>query len=500
MKETSVEKQYISHSSAIAFFGIIFLILMAFFTQVHPLIPYDGDDWANLSGFRAAIPKWGIWNPIKILPEVSFPVIGFIAAFLVTPLTHDYILSITWTSAVFLSLIIVAYLFLFTKILERKFSLNPCVIYTLTTAFFLFHFLALQIPGRASQYLFAAGSLTCIFHYTIPALLNLSLVEYFIAYGLPKQIPFERGIVHCSLLIFFIYLAIFSNILNSIVLIAFISSCLLWEYKFTFLSFKNLKSILKENPFLLGILAVWFLSLLFEMTGGRAQSIGASILQLPIKQTWLRLWNAIAPVGKSFPAAVALITVSSYYIVVKRCPNALKQDYISLIGRLLLSCAFLLCYLLLVCAKAAPGYIGRSDVLIDLYGFIILIVLCMTAFLLKKHPKTFVVAPIILLIIAVKVMSGSYLEPTVGRISPNICYQVDYDLISQIVQAEQNYQEEMVLRVPKGNNRSNWPHSMHMGGAIARTLYRHGIIQRPIKISIQPDVTMNVKYNIPIQK
>ncbi len=500
MKDTSVKKQPIFSYSSIAFFGIIFLILIAFFTQVHPLIPYDGDDWANLSGFRAAIPKWGIWNPIKILPEDSFPVIGFIAAFIVTPLTHDYILSITLTSAAFFSLMIIAYLFLFSKILERRFHLDPCIIYTLTATFFLFHFLALQIPDRASQYLFGAVNLTCIFHYTIPALLNLSLVEYFIAYGLPKCIPFERGIGHCSLLIFFIYLAIFSNVLNSIILVAFISSCLLWEYKFALLSFKNLKSILKENMFLLGILAVWFLSLLFEMTGGRAQSIGANILQLPIKQTWLCLWNTIKSAGKSFPIAVAFITLFSYYFVVKRYPNTLKQNYISLIGRLLLSCAFVFCYLLLVCAKAGPGYFGRTDVLIDLYGFIIIIILCMTAFLLKKHPKAFIIAPIVLLIIIIKVMSSSYRESTMGGILPHTCYQVNHDLINQIVQADQNYQEGMILRVPKGDNRDNWPHPMYMGGAIARTLYRHNIIQRPIKISISPDVTMNEKYNIPIQK
>ena len=73
-------------------------------------------------------------------------------------------------------------------------------------------------------------------------------------------------------------------------------------------------------------------------------------------------------------------------------------------------------------------------------------------------------------------------------------------MIEQIKKADEAHQKEMVLHVPKGDNLDNWPHPMYMGENISRTLYRHGIITRPIEITLQPDVSMNEKYNIPIQK
>ena len=58
----------------------------------------------------------------------------------------------------------------------------------------------------------------------------------------------------------------------------------------------------------------------------------------------------------------------------------------------------------------------------------------------------------------------------------------------------------MILVVPKGDDRDNWPHPMYMGGNISRTLYRHGIITQPLKITIKPDTKMNEKYHIAIPK
>ena len=58
----------------------------------------------------------------------------------------------------------------------------------------------------------------------------------------------------------------------------------------------------------------------------------------------------------------------------------------------------------------------------------------------------------------------------------------------------------MILYVPKGNNIDNWPHPMYMGKRISNTLYKHGLISKLIKIKIQPDETLNQKYNIDIPK
>ena len=76
------------------FFGLIFLSIVIFFTTAHPLVPYDGDDWLNLSILRKTVPMTGAYNPIKVLPETLFPLVGLVAAYVVYPLIGDYILSL----------------------------------------------------------------------------------------------------------------------------------------------------------------------------------------------------------------------------------------------------------------------------------------------------------------------------------------------------------------------------------------------------------------------
>ncbi len=482
------------------FFGCIFFALLAFFTEAHMLVPYDGDDWANLSGFRAAFPKVGSWNPIKILPEDSFPIIGYVAAYFVMPFTKDYIFAIAFVSAVFVSSVICCYVFLFSKVLEHRFHLKSYEIYALTFAFFLLHFLIFRSSETGSQYLFGSANLTCFYHYNIPGLLNLCLVEYFLAFGLPKRIPWEKGIAYCALLIFVIYLAIFSNVLENMAFPIFIATYILITYKMDLFKPSNWKTIRKENYFLVIILVVWLISLAFEMTGGRANSIGASFLQLPFTRTLVAAWSTLKGTNKIFLALLVTSLGFFFSCWVRGKWNEETKKLNHIVGWLLVSCAFTFIYLVLVCAKASAGYMASAYVILDACGLLIMAIICVAAIFLKKYPKAFLLAPILLLVISVDVMKGPYAESTMGRVIPQTCYLVNRDIVDQVVKADQAHQKELVLHVPKGDNRDNWPHPMYMGKNFSKTLYRHGIITRPIKITIEPDVSMNKKYNIPIQK
>jgi len=39
-----------------------------------------------------------------------------------------------------------------------------------------------------------------------------------------------------------------------------------------------------------------------------------------------------------------------------------------------------------------------------------------------------------------------------------------------------------------------------MGNALSRTMYKHGLISKQLKITIEPDLDMNKKYHISIPK
>lgn len=164
--------------------------------------------------------------------------------------------------------------------------------------------------------------------------------------------------------------------------------------------------------------------------------------------------------------------------------------------------AFVFIYLVLVCSKAGPSYISRTDVEIGILFWYILIFGLSLAYLLMEHPKWVLVAPLVTLFILVEIVNGrsAFMESNFGRVSPSICYEVDMDILNQIQLADQSESTELELHVPKGDNRDNWPHPNYMGKNICNTLYRDGIISRTFKIKIVPDVNMNKKYHIPVPK
>lgn len=51
----------------------VFGFLFVWFTQIHPLVVYDADDWTYLAYVRSATPIWGDWNPAKVFPETVMP-------------------------------------------------------------------------------------------------------------------------------------------------------------------------------------------------------------------------------------------------------------------------------------------------------------------------------------------------------------------------------------------------------------------------------------------
>lgn len=483
----------------------IFLVMFIFFVKGNMLVPYDGDDWSNLSSMRNAIPMPNGWNPIKILPETLFPITGFFAAYAVNPIIGDYIQSISITSACVLSLIITVYVLLFRRWLVQIWNVSSATSYAFSFLFLLFHFLVFKGKVGANPFLLGSINLTCIFHYLIPALWNASLVLYFWQCRITGTLRFSDNLGKRSFLYIVIYLAIFSNVLSSIILSAYVGACLAKSFiqqrirtKQAFFAYLN------ENKFFVIILVVWFISLILEANGGRSRAIGASIAHLPLYETGMEFIKVFKHINKYFAGTfIFVIAVAGIYYY--KSKNLLKKKVLcNEMTILLLALLGTGMYLLLVCAKSSAGYIGRSDVIIGLFFWILLLLFSCGAYIVAYWQRIILLLPLLLLFFTVQTIYSSgdtyYAEITMGRIDPEICYQIDKDLINQIITAEQEGKTEMILVVPKGDNRDNWPHPMYMGGNISKTLHRHGIIRYPISIKIQPDTSMNETYHIPIPK
>lgn len=98
----------------------IFMFLYIFFTVIVPIVPFDGDDWYFTGAMRLPIPLWGRFNPSKVLPEVLEPLGGYIAAFVIYPITRNYLRSINLVQAFIVTIFILIYLIYYYKYLTKR--------------------------------------------------------------------------------------------------------------------------------------------------------------------------------------------------------------------------------------------------------------------------------------------------------------------------------------------------------------------------------------------
>ena len=99
---------FVKSYSERAFFLLAFSFLFVFFTQVHPLVIYDGDDWRYIAYTRQALPSWNEWNPSRVFAECFQPLMGYFAAYVLTPILGDYLHAQTAAVALLLSLMATA--------------------------------------------------------------------------------------------------------------------------------------------------------------------------------------------------------------------------------------------------------------------------------------------------------------------------------------------------------------------------------------------------------
>ena len=471
------------------FFGVMLMSLILFFTEGHPLVVYDGDDWSQISYRRAAIPQWEGWNPIKVFPETFLPMSGFIAAYVVRPLVQDYIFSITLTCAFVVSLFITAYFIMLYRIAREKLG---CDLYTglsSVMAMFVLHFLIFRSSAGNSTFMFYSNNLTCYYHYVLPAVFNSIMVMYLYVNDNFKSITMTS--FKAGWMIFAVYLVIFSNLFSSIILASYVAFVLLGRLV-KHRGAIGFKAFLKENRMFSWILLVWLISLMFEGSGGNASNFHASLLELPIGKSLTVLGAKLAVVNRVFLGYVVLSLIMLWRLWKNK---KLQEDgHKRILSFSLCNMAVIFIYLLLLASRTRPGYIGREDVLFGMLFYLLLILFYITATYLKSFPETKKAIPVLLFILLLTLFDVRYYKPsTVGQMDPKKCVEIDKDLISQIQAAEAEGKKEMDLLVPKGREQDNWPHPYYFGDDICKTLRIHGLINSNIKITIKPDVSKNLK-------
>ena len=484
--------------------AVIFAAMFLFFSQVHPITPFDGDDWNVISDARPALPKWGGWNPIKILPETFYPICGYIAAYVVAPIIGDYLSAITVTAALILSLFIAAYILLFIEFVKKIFRVDSFLANLTGIIFLLLHFaLFLRHNAQDNIYLFHTIDANCYFNYVIPNLLNAALVLLIAQFDITRNI-FDNVTPRSVALFFAFYLGIFSNILNSSLLGVFVFVELLSRFidLRSRVEWKNfrLKKFFDKNKSLCMILIFWLISLLFEANGGRAKNFTADggDYFANVIQTAAAFFDSIS---HNHGLGLMIFSIVTVIFILTRRNDYEPKIFLNVAAKFAACIPLLAVYTILVAARADINYATRADVQFGLF-FCTLIIFCMTLlYWLKKFPRAAFILPILCFALFTWIFSGkrSFSPSTFGNVPEKICAEISQSIINQIVAADRAGLDEVTVTVPKGDDIDNWPHPLYMGKNISRTLCNHGIISRRIKVIFVPDVRLNALYSLPIK-
>lgn len=480
-------------------YASVFVFIFVWFTQIHPLVLFDADDWNYASYFRWALPQWGGWNPARVFPETFMPLACGISARVLYPLTGDYLRSVMVGSAFVLAACIVGYVYSFERLIHRLFRLAVSPSLMVSSVFFLFHFLVFHSQQASNQYMFYCWDFTCYYFYLIPSLLNASLVMWMSHNTQFDRFCREGDPLRKGFFLLAVYLAIFSNLPSSGILAAFAGCRVLMAFVEQFRKRSGVKQFAQQNFVYIGILTAWLASAIFELSGGRAGDANQNVLD-GLLEVVEYLSHPTVYCGKLFMVtAFLLLAAMAGILLMRKKKEAEDVRMLSFTLEIFVCGLALLVYMLLLIAKVDPAFISRSEYLFGLFFYVIMIVAAAFAYIVKRYPGTLVAVPFVLCVIISSMNTPwlTYKESNMGNTDAAVCKRIGDDLVEQMILADQNGETSVNLHVPVTDNPDNWPHfAGKYGIAIANSLFEHGVIGREIEVTIIPDEAMNEKYGV----
>lgn len=480
-------------------YASVFVFIFVWFTQIHPLVLFDADDWNYASYFRWALPQWGGWNPARVFPETFMPLACGISARVLYPLTGDYLRSVMVGSAFVLAACIVGYVYSFERLIHRLFRLAVRPSLIASSVFFLFHFLVFHSQQASNQYMFYCWDFTCYYFYLIPSLLNASLVMWMSHNTQFDRFCREGDPLRKGFFLLAVYLAIFSNLPSSGILAAFAGCRVLMAFVEQFRKRSGVKQFAQQNFVYIGILTAWLASAIFELSGGRAGDANQNVLD-GLLEVVEYLSHPTVYCGKLFMVtAFLLLAAMAGILLMRKKKEAEDVRMLSFTLEIFVCGLALLVYMLLLIAKVDPSFISRSEYLFGLFFYVIMIVAAAFAYIVKRYPGTLVAVPFVLCVIISSMNTPwlTYKESNMGNTDAAVCKRIGDDLVEQMILADQNGETSVNLHVPVTDNPDNWPHfAGKYGIAIANSLFEHGVIGREIEVTIIPDEAMNEKYSV----
>lgn len=472
----------------------VFLGLFVFCFFIHPQVILDYDDWSYVSALRPPVPSPTFWNPSRVLPEVLMPVCGYLGALVYRFFPAlGYIRAETLCFSLVLSLMLLLYLRTFSLFIRKYLPLGTGKMFLAVGFFFLLHFLVFRTEEQQNSWLFRTANLTCCFFYLIPALLNFSTVFLLSARPEWTELRLKDKTIRSLGVLLLVYFCIFSNLFANIILAVYAAFRILSGFR----KKEAFAVLFRQNLLFLLILFLWAVSVLFESLGGRA---GLTDTTVPFSQNLREtLQNALSVLRGLNPVFI-LLTVGlpvTAVLIERKHPESVKP--VPLIAELILSLLLITVYILLLCAKVDVSYIQRPEVLITVFGTLLVLISGAFGSVVSRPEKGGLIGGLLLLAVFLctntpgRTFAESYSIDAV--ITPETCIAVSQDVVDQVVAAEREGRTELTIDVSfNGDYCENWPQCVYLQDALIPTLLRHGVISQPVQADIFPSMDFNAKY------
>ena len=496
MEKLTWNKKFINYFSSYFSAFCLFAIIYIFFTNVHPIIPYDGDDWLSFSQFRHAVPMAGYWNAGRVFQEILYPFLGMFSAFIVYPVTGDYMFSHAITIALVLafamSVLYVVLFRLFFMLAKKRYAAFFGCLYMVV---FFFGFFKTRYE---STYMLHGLNYTCVVSYIIPGLLCSILVCILLGYqarNIPV-VPQKTGVFKFGFLILFSYLAVFSMLYVSVILAGY---CVLFMIVS---AIKTKRFDHKNNLFHICVVAGFLIYCCFEITSSRASADTINTFALNESTGFFQriiiaigtsfvLFRQISPVFVVFSVITAAAALVIFFMAFDK--NKKSVFVIPVLMTLALTAGV---YFSLIIVSAVAGAAFYPQFIQALYGvffYLFLSIMFFLVYVLKNFRKSLLFMPVIIFIFINELFNANYRFSdqmsyywAEGQLSTSKKIELTNNWIYMMKEAERAGEQEVTLFVPDYPNTDDFPHPKgYWGTGFSGALFVHKITGRYIKINLE---------------
>lgn len=510
-----MKSNFVYRYAFIYFTILIFIFCLMFFCKVHPLIPYDADDWFFLAKNRIALPLWGSWNPTRIFPEVLEPTCALFGTYFISPFTETWVDSQIIANGILASIFITTYVGLFERLLEAKTRCRRSTCFALSLLFLTLHFLVFRVDSSNNTYMFRSNDVASFYVYVLSNLLCASIVMYIILFNAFDTFFKKEKYCRKSLFVLAMYFALFSNIFASAIIATYTAVTLV--QKLPTLSRQTEKGslrLLSKGVFLrIAVLSVWVLALLFELNGGRSDQIGSDDnIATQILLTIKTLFDIRLNISYMLIVLIPLLIFAIQLILTRVIPRnrvcrapgkELMRNSIPpnscLILNLIICGLLCLLFIIVVCAKAETSYISRADVLFSCFFFFTLGSAIALGNIISKVPAGAIGVPLVLVVTLTMCNTTfrTFKETNTDNLPPRTCIEITNNIVTQLRESSNENNSDIIdLHVPQSQKTNNWPFPSYSGDTISTAAYKLGLIDKKITINIVPDQSINDKYDI----